>query len=55
MPTTCTNHPCDIDPRRWSACMRQAEAAMLADGWSRHAGKFHEVRMRRARKLWAQR
>lgn len=27
--------------------------AMLADGWNRHASKFHEVRMRRARKLWA--
>lgn len=52
MPTSYSPTPHDIDPLRWSACLRSAGDAMLAAGWSKHAGKFHEVQMRRARKLW---
>jgi len=53
MPTSYSPHPQDIDPRRWRACLRQAEADMLAAGWNRHARKFVDVHLRKARKLWA--
>ena len=43
----------ETDVRRWTLCMQQAGAAMLAEGWNRHARKFFEVRQRRARKLYA--
>lgn len=52
MPTFFALHPWDIDPHKWRACLHRAEAVMLSAGWSRHARKFHEVRMRKARQLW---
>lgn len=53
MPTFAyTLHPHDIDPRRWERCQREVTAAMIADGWPPKAGKFSEVCMRRARKLF---
>lgn len=44
--------PHDIDPRRWERCQREVASAMIADGWPPKAGKFREVCMRRARKLF---
>jgi len=32
----------------WLQCRRDVESAMVAEGWSRHARKFHQVSMRRA-------
>lgn len=52
MPTSYGLKPHDIDPRRWEACRRQVAADMVAAGWSRHAGKFCEVQMRRALRLF---
>jgi hypothetical protein len=43
----------EADPRRWERCRQQAAAQMVAEGWNPHAGKFSQVQMRRARKLWA--
>ena len=42
----------DADPRRWERCRREAAAQMVAQGWNPKAGKFGEVQMRRALKLW---
>lgn len=42
----------EADPRRWDRCMAAAEKAMLAQGWNRRAGKFDEVRRRKALQLW---
>lgn len=42
----------ESDPRRWTACLKQAGAQMLAEGWVPKAGKFPEVQKRRALKLW---
>ena len=43
----------ESDPRRWERCRQQAAAQMVAEGWNPHAGKFGQVQMKRARKLWA--
>ncbi len=32
MPTSGIASPCDIDPRRWQRCMREAAASMVAQG-----------------------
>lgn len=40
------------DIRRWEVCLRKAESQMLTEGWHPKARKFHEVRRRRALKLW---
>lgn len=44
---------CERDVRRWTACLNEAGAAMLAAGWNKHARKFMEVRQRKASKLYA--
>lgn len=46
--------PWDVDPRRWECCRAAARAAMLAEGWNEHAGKFMTVHHRRALRLWRQ-
>lgn len=53
MPTFFVLHPWDIDPHKWRACLHRAESVMLSAGWSRHARKFTEVKLRKARQLWA--
>jgi hypothetical protein len=53
MPTFFVLHPWDIDPRKWRACLHRAESVMLSAGWSCHARKFTEVKLRKARQLWA--
>ncbi len=40
------------DSSRWLKCRNLAEQAMLAEGWNRHAKKFHTVQMRRAVQLY---
>jgi hypothetical protein len=42
----------ETNPRRWERCLRDAAAAMVAEGWPRKAGKFSAVQLRRARRLW---
>jgi hypothetical protein len=42
----------EVDPRRWARCLQDAGAAMLAQGWNKHARKFNEVQRRRALHLW---
>lgn len=43
----------EANPKRWDRCCRDATAQMLAEGWIRHARKFHDVMTRRARRLWS--
>lgn len=52
MPTSYTCKPWDLDPRLWAACLREAGRVMAAQGWWEKAGKFNEVRRRRALSLW---
>lgn len=40
------------DLRAWEALLRKAGAAMLAAGWTKHAGKFRQVQERKALILW---
>ena len=42
----------ESNPRRWARCLRAAGAAMVAQGWLEKAGKFNQVRRRRAERLW---
>ncbi len=44
--------PHESDPRRWSRCLAKSAAAMVAQGWNKHARKFMEVNHRRAHRLW---
>ena len=43
----------EADPRRWERCKILAAQQMIESGWSKFAGKFREVQMRKARKIWA--
>ena len=49
MPTTGI---ADRDPRKMERCRRLVAAAMLAQGWHKHARKFAEVQQRRALRLY---
>lgn len=40
------------DTKRWLECMRTAAKAMLAEGWNKHARKFHQVQQRRALSIY---
>ena len=42
----------EVDPRRWERCRAEAGQQMIAEGWNPHAGKFDQVRRKRAMKLW---
>ena len=44
--------PSDIDPRRWQNCLKTVSDEMIASGWNKHAKKFTEVKIRKARKLF---
>jgi hypothetical protein len=37
---------------RWLACRKAIETQMVAEGWNRHARKFHEVQTRRAVRMY---
>jgi len=37
---------------RWLKCRKDAAEKMLAEGWNKHARKFHEVNLRRAAQLY---
>jgi hypothetical protein len=52
MPTSSYDtKPQDIDPRRWSECLRQARASMVAEG--RHPRALcPTVEVKRARRLF---
>ena len=41
-----------INWQLWYKCRDQAAAQMIEEGWNKHARKFNEVRMRRARRLY---
>ena len=41
-----------IDVHLWTNCLAEVSDAMLAAGWNKHARKFTEVRLRKARKLY---
>lgn len=43
------------DTSRWLECMRKAAAAMIAEGWNKHARKFHQVNQKRALRLYRER
>lgn len=40
------------DTKRWLECRRKAAAAMIAEGWNKHARKFDMVLNKRAAKLY---
>jgi len=52
MPTFICGKPCDIDIRKWESCLEVVTKQMLADGWNKHAKKFIEVKLRKARTLF---
>lgn len=53
MPTSACAKLWEADPRRWERLRSEVAAEMVAAGWSRHAGKFNQVMMRKAMKRWA--
>jgi hypothetical protein len=55
MPVSAAASSFDLHPRLWDRCRREVADAMVADGWSRHAGKFTWVMLRRARRLFMSR
>lgn len=40
------------DSKLWLKCRLAAADAMIAEGWNKHAKKFHTVQMRRAAQLY---
>lgn len=40
------------DTSRWIECMRKASLTMVAEGWNKHAKKFHQVQLKRAMRLY---
>lgn len=49
----CLYYGTERDPRRWQRALDQARASMLAAGWIERSLKFPEVRLRKARRLYA--
>ena len=52
MPTLVSGTPNDIDPKKWQKCLRSVNDELIAFGWNKHAKKFTEVKIRKARKLF---
>ena len=42
----------ETDPKKWERCRKTAAAQMIAEGWNPHAGKFNQVQMKRAQRLY---
>jgi hypothetical protein len=52
MPTSGISCPYEGHQRLWEKCRKQIGDQMVASGWIRKAGKFDEVCLRKAHKLF---
>lgn len=52
MPTHHFSDGVMINPVKWNNCKQIISKQMIDSGWNKHAGKFRDVMMRKARKLF---